>query len=236
MSSKKNSATSTCPECGVEVAKNLPRHLRKAHGIGTEVDRPVRGRQGGSQVGPWLRLVIPVAALVLLGVLIFFLLDPGGSEGGIDAPNFGDLTDRVTSVIDNEVGYRAPPFRLADMNGEIINLNDLEGKPVVLGFYATWCMTCWTETQNLNEIAAQTEAEFIWIDLDQTEDDTDLQRFASSIGGPNWKYVMDRGGAVTLSYEAGLDSTFIINRHGTIVYKDRGATDTSMVLATIEAL
>jgi len=36
----------------------------------------------------------------------------------------------------------APPFLLKDLNGNIIALKSLKGKPVLLMFWATWCPAC----------------------------------------------------------------------------------------------
>ncbi len=36
----------------------------------------------------------------------------------------------------------APDFTLATLNGDIVSLNDLKGKVILLNFWATWCPPC----------------------------------------------------------------------------------------------
>jgi thiol-disulfide isomerase/thioredoxin len=43
-----------------------------------------------------------------------------------------------------EIGAFAPPFRAPTLDGEI-TLEQLRGVPVVLNFWATWCVPCRVE-------------------------------------------------------------------------------------------
>jgi peroxiredoxin len=44
-----------------------------------------------------------------------------------------------------EINAQAPPFSLTTVNGTPITLEDLRGQPVILNFWATWCVPCRVE-------------------------------------------------------------------------------------------
>lgn len=45
----------------------------------------------------------------------------------------------------------APNFSITSIEGEVICLNDLKGKPIVLVFWATWCESCMGELSALEK-------------------------------------------------------------------------------------
>jgi peroxiredoxin len=54
-------------------------------------------------------------------------------------------------------GSAAPDFSLKTLDGKEISLRDLQGSVVLLDFWATWCVPCWTglkETQSIADWAA----------------------------------------------------------------------------------
>ena len=48
-----------------------------------------------------------------------------------------------------EVSDEAYDFALEDVNGEIYQLSDFKGKPVVLNFFSTWCESCHEQSLSL---------------------------------------------------------------------------------------
>lgn len=53
------------------------------------------------------------------------------------------------------VGDSAPAFDLVSLTGERIRLSDLQGKPVVLNFWATWCDPCRAEMPDFQSVYQQ---------------------------------------------------------------------------------
>lgn len=51
-------------------------------------------------------------------------------------------------------GDVAPNFSLQNGSGKVLTLSELRGQPVVLNFWATWCLICKEELPELNREAA----------------------------------------------------------------------------------
>ena len=59
-----------------------------------------------------------------------------------EATQFADPAKMETPVAP-KVGYKAPDFKLLDVQGNTVTLSQYLGKPVVVNFWATWCISVW---------------------------------------------------------------------------------------------
>jgi cytochrome c biogenesis protein CcmG/thiol:disulfide interchange protein DsbE len=57
------------------------------------------------------------------------------------------------------VGYRAPDFALRDLRGVSVRLSTLRGRPVLLNFWATWCVPCRQEMPALERAFRRYQAQ-----------------------------------------------------------------------------
>jgi peroxiredoxin len=106
-------------------------------------------RPPGAPEGFLVRVSGTFSPQVLSGPELAIDFTPG-SRGAVE--NLADLTSTRLAV-----GSTAPDFELESLDGKEIALHDLRGSVVVLDFWATWCVPCWTalkETQALASWAA----------------------------------------------------------------------------------
>jgi thiol-disulfide isomerase/thioredoxin len=75
-----------------------------------------------------------------LGLLVLlFMRGNRLDQASIDMAKAGDLPSAPN------VGSLAPDFELETLSGERLRLQDLQGTPVVINFWATWCLPCEAE-------------------------------------------------------------------------------------------
>jgi thiol-disulfide isomerase/thioredoxin len=73
---------------------------------------------------------------------------PDNIQAGAEAPAPAGKVDR------SHAGKPAPQTQFLDPDGQETNLAELEGKPVLLNLWATWCAPCVQEMPTLDKLAA----------------------------------------------------------------------------------
>jgi len=126
------------------------------------------------------RLPLPLRLGVLIGVVVLIgaatvLVQRGGraSDGGQRAGGTG------TGVLDARApakGEPAPDFALPDLDGTVVRLSDLRGKPVLVNFWATWCGPCKREMPDIQQAYAQAGGEFVVLAVNAEGTSSELAR------------------------------------------------------------
>jgi cytochrome c biogenesis protein CcmG/thiol:disulfide interchange protein DsbE len=158
-------------------------------------------------MGAWKKLIVPVAIAPVLLLLAY------------------GFTTNPRDVPSPLIAQPAPPFLLSSFDGETLSLAGLEGKAVVLNFWASWCFpACYEEAPEL-EAAWQAYRDrgvvVVGVDIQDREADAKafIERFRLTF--PN---APDPQGKVSIDYGVyGVPETFFIGRDGTIRYKHVGA-------------
>lgn len=117
-----------------------------------------------------------------------------------------------------------PDFRLPDMAGETVALQDLLGKgPVLIDFWADFCAPCKTAMPYLNELAEKYEeltVVMISIDAPKTQ-----MRAKNYLKGKNYKFISLFDPEKILAKQLNVGTpphSFILNPIGEIVYSHVG--------------
>lgn len=123
------------------------------------------------------------------------------------------------------IGERPPDFEWVRPDGTRASLASLAGRPIVVNFWATWCLPCREEMPLLEaRAAANPEWAFLAIDLDEEGDK--VRAFFDELGLVRLEPVIDVGLATSRRYGlASVPSTFFIDAGGTIRHIQIGAFD-----------
>lgn len=130
---------------------------------------------------------------------------------------------------------KAPDFTLTSFEGDTYRLSDLNGQVVVLNFWATWCVSCQDEADDIERVWRRYRdrgVQFLGIDyLDQEPLNRQwLERYG--ITYPNGP---DIQGRIYNAYGVqGLPETFVIDRSGNVAQVFVGAVKEPQLTAAIE--
>lgn len=146
-----------------------------------------------------------------------------------EAPNYKQL----------EVGTKAPEFNVRTIDGQNLSLSSLQGKIVVLTSGAAWCPTCVIENKNFGPVHDEVkdkDVEFITVDIDPIDGVTAIKEFQKRYAP--WHNVEQRQ-AKQLIEDYGFirfEITYIIDRDGTIKFRDSQITETETLREELEKL
>ncbi|MET0785688.1 MAG: TlpA disulfide reductase family protein, partial [Paenisporosarcina sp.] len=119
------------------------------------------------------------------------------------------------------------------LEGEPIRLSELQGKKVILNFWATWCPPCKVEMphmQNFYEDYADTEnVEIVAVNLTSGDREASVEEFVKDYG-LTFPIPMDVEGEVGQKFQAvTIPTSYIIDTNGLIQHKIVGPMDETMI-------
>lgn len=117
-----------------------------------------------------------------------------------------------------EPGGQAPDFALRDMDKQIVRLSDFRGTPIVLNFFASWCVPCLEEMPLIQEAHMRAEEAGYRVLGVAVQDSRGALRSLSESMGLSFPMVLDGDNSVGIAYHVvGPPATFFIDEDGKIV-------------------
>ena len=116
----------------------------------------------------------------------------------------------------------APAFDTVDLDGGRVRLADYRGRPVLLNFWASWCVPCRAEFPLLKAVHGEQLTVLGVVFEDTAENARSFMREQSA----TWPGLEDPGGRIADDYDVGfrpgLPVTVAIDRGGTLVDRHVG--------------
>ena len=159
------------------------------------------GGVSGKAVGIGLAVIAPLILILALG--------------------FG----RDPHVMDKPLnGKPAPDFQLPRLSdGALIGIEDLRGKPLVVNFWATWCVPCAQEHPNLVQAARQWGEDVQFVGIVYQDKNEAVNDWLDRHGGKAYPTLIDINAKAAIAYGVyGVPETYFVGADGVIRDKHVG--------------
>ena len=189
-----------------------------------------------------LVVIVGSAAAILFAVGVL-----GGQGGGTTATGIKieDAlvleTSQVAALgelsIEPKAGSLAPDFEISGFDGSRQRLSDYRGKPVLLNFWATWCIPCQIELPEMQELLDRHKDELAIITVNRAEPLDRAENFFRNIeklnGDPGISFTvdgMDPDDTLYNEYRGlGMPVSVFIDANGKVVKVFNGLIDLSIM-------
>ena len=153
-------------------------------------------------------LTLPLIIFLLIIVIFFYFLyaknDPKNLPSGLidkKAPNFVSFS----LIEENQIIY-------SEVNNK---------QPVIINFFASWCIPCEVEIQYLSELSNYNEIKIIGINY--KDDPIKARRWLKKVGNPYDIIAIDPAGEISIDWGVyGIPETFVIDQKNIIKYRHTG--------------
>ena len=195
-------------------------------------------------------IAVFVSALVLYGNLsdqyapgsLATQTDPGPTAPESHPEQVTTGTTALESTVEatNATTPMAPDFTVTDIDGNLVNLYDFLGKPIIVNFWVSWCGPCRSEMPDLQK-AFETYGEdihFLMIDLtDGSRETMDIAKDYIAQSGYTFPIYFDTTLIASSVYGAySIPSTYFIGAEGQPIAYYAGAMSSAILQQGIDML
>jgi cytochrome c biogenesis protein CcmG/thiol:disulfide interchange protein DsbE len=174
----------------------------------------------GNRSARIVALVVAVAMLALLALMIW----------GIGKQAAGSVGQVPVAV------RPAPAFSIQLFDGGTFDLAAMKGKPVLVNFWASWCIPCEDEAPTLERIARAYRDRVTFIGVDVQDTDAGGREFIHRFG-VSYPNGPDPSGSISVDYGmSGVPESYFVDRDGKIVRKWQGPLDDQRLRAFLDEL
>ena len=154
-----------------------------------------------------------------------------------------EYTDIIDSALENAyrlmAGEQAPNITLFDIDDNEISLNNLNGKVLLLNFWATWCPGCKTNAPEIKKVQAYfSNQDFLLVNISMNENKK-VWKDAVHKEQLNGLHLFSNGFTSQTARDyniQGIPSYFLLDMNGKIVEKIKGLFNSKIIINKIEKL
>lgn len=157
---------------------------------------------------------------------------PGVLLGVVALLGYGLLTppaDPPSMLVDKP----APTFTLRDLGGRPHDLAALRGKPVVLNFWASWCVPCRQESPLLKAVSSTHGDQVSFLGVIYNDQPGTARAFMNEYG-LSYPALLDPGSKTAIQYGIGqIPVTYVLDAAGKVVFHKLGPVEDAEFMAAL---
>ena len=151
----------------------------------------------------------------------------------------GSILDTANQIgeIGVGIGQTAPDFSTTTPSGDVIRLNDLRGKTVLLNFWFVACPPCRSEMPAFQSMyESVTDDDLVILAVNSTDSNDAMVAFAEEFG-LTFPLLTDSSGAIMDRYNiTGFPTTYLIDENGVIIQSQLGPLSEEKLIDWMSAL
>ncbi len=170
-------------------------------------------------------------SLFVIAVVLFTMALMGACTGGSSSPageaidieslpdgpgrGFAEVVVLASDKRGPRVGEVAPAFRMQLVDGRYLDIEDLQGRPVMINFWATWCPPCRREMPDIIA-ASESNPELVVLAVNVQEELKTVGPFVSDFD-ISMPVIRDTDGKLRQTYGvSGMPTSVFIDRDGNV--------------------
>ncbi len=181
-------------------------------------------------------VIATLLSLAIAGLVAGLLLGVGEKK---DDPNIVTLDNDVATVPslgegEDTVGRPAPTSDYTTFDGEEASVADYAGTPMVVNFFASWCVPCVREMPAFEQVHQDLGDQVAFVGVNVQDSETEGQAIVDDTG-ITYDVGRDPDGSLLASFGGvAMPTTVLVDADGTIVRVLSGATSAEELRAAID--